>query len=471
MQLITWRDQNNRLLVASASILLKHLRLVVAEKPRCNSVERPEYGVSVISRMKVLDEGDAGLRVRFEQTRARSAAIAAAVSDADASAQSMPDASPTKWHLAHSTWFFETFVLRDHIDGYRPFDERFPFLFNSYYEVEGARLARESRGLLTRPSLEEILAYRAHVDAALAPRLADLAAGVQELVELGCHHEEQHQELMLTDLLHLLAQNPLLPCAWSPLEADPSGPASAMRWVEGAQGAVWIGHAGERFAFDCEGPRHTSWLTPHALADRLVTNGEWRDFVEAGGYQDPSHWLADGWAWVQREQIQAPLYWGRDLAGDWTQSFSLGGLLPLEPAAPVHHVSYYEADAYARWAGVRLPTEAEWENAASLYDPLPGGQLDKPGPVRPRPAGTAPGLRQLFGEVWQWTASAFLAHPGFKPAAGAVGEYNGKFMSGQFVLKGASCATPRGHSRASYRNFFYPHQRWQFTGVRLAKDL
>ena len=407
---------------------------------------------------------------RFDTTRRRSAQLAAALSDADASAQSMPDASPAKWHLAHTTWFFETFVLRDHVAGYRLFDERLPFLFNSYYESEGARLSRASRGLLTRPSLADILAYRAYVDAALAPLICDLEPAVRALVELGCHHEEQHQELLLTDLLHLFAQNPLLPAAWPPPPREADAAPTPMAWIEGGQGPVLLGHAGEAFAFDCEGPRHTAWLSPHALGDRLVTNGEWRDFIDEGGYRDPAYWLADGWAWVQREGIEAPLYWRRGDAGDWTQTFTLAGPASIAAAAPVHHVSYFEADAYARWAGARLPTEAEWESAASGHNAALGGFADA-GAVSPRPAGRGPGLRQLFGDVWQWTGSAYLPHPGFRPAAGAVGEYNGKFMSGQFVLKGASCATPRGHSRATYRNFFYPHQRWQFTGVRLAKDL
>lgn len=407
---------------------------------------------------------------RFDQTRRRSAQLAGALSDADASAQSMADASPAKWHLAHTTWFFETFVLRDHVAGYSLFDERLPFLFNSYYEAEGARLARASRGLLTRPSLAEILAYRAHVDAALMPLIGDLAPTVRDLVELGCHHEEQHQELLFTDLLHLFAQNPLLPAAWPapPCEADAAP--SPMTWIEGARGPTVLGHDGEGFAFDCEGPLHTAWLAPHAVGDRLVTNSEWRDFIADGGYRDPSHWLADGWAWVQREGVEAPLYWRRGETDDWSETFTLSGAASIAAAAPVHHVSYFEADAYARWAGARLPTEAEWESAARGHDPALGG-FSAAGAVRPWPAAPGPGLRQLFGDVWQWTGSAYLPHPGFKPAAGAVGEYNGKFMSGQFVLKGASCATPRGHSRATYRNFFYPHQRWQFTGVRLAKDL
>ena len=304
----------------------------------------------------------------------------------------------------------------------------------------------------------------------LGPLIDDLPPSARDLVELGCHHEEQHQELLLTDLLHLFAQNPLLPSAWPALPAEADAAPRPMEWIEGARGAVSLGHTGESFAFDCEGPRHTAWLSPHVLGDRLVTNGEWRDFIDDGGYRNPAFWLADGWTWIQREAIEAPLYWRRGDTGAWSDTFTLGGVAPLAAAAPVHHVSYYEADAYARWAGARLPTEAEWESAAANHDASLDG-LTMPRAVRPRSAAPGPGLRQLFGDVWQWTASAFLPHPGFRPAAGAVGEYNGKFMSGQFVLKGSSCATPRGHSRATYRNFFYPHQRWQFCGLRLAKDL
>ena len=399
----------------------------------------------------------------FGSVRALTLALTAPLSDADATVQSMDDASPAKWHLAHTTWFFETFVLRDHVPGNRLYDERWPFLYNSYYEAEGARHGRARRGMITRPSLDEVRAYRAHVDAALAEALPGLGADALALVELGCHHEQQHQELLLTDLLHLLSQNPLEPALYPPERKVPVGMPGPIAWVEGRCGAVETGHDGPGFSFDCEGPRHTVWLAPHALADRTVCNGEWAAFIADGGYATPRWWLSDGWAWAQREGVAAPLYWERD--GDaWTR-FGLDGRRPLDPAAPVTHVSFYEADAYASWAGRRLPIEAEWEAAASGLDPLSGHQLDAPGAVEPRPGGGP------FGDVWEWTGSAYRPYPGFRSAEGAVGEYNGKFMSGQFVLKGGSCATPRGHVRASYRNFFAPHQRWQFTGVRLARDL
>jgi ergothioneine biosynthesis protein EgtB len=408
---------------------------------------------------------------RFQSVRALSLALAADLSDADATAQSMPDASPAKWHLAHTTWFFETFVLRDHVPGYRLFDERWPFLFNSYYEAEGARMARPSRGLLTRPTLDEVRTYRAHVEQAIEAAWSDLPDAALALIELGCHHEEQHQELLVTDLLHLFAQNPLAPAVWAAEPRRPSVAPDPIRWIEGRQGRQEIGHEGEVFAFDNEGPRHPVWLAPHALADRLVTNGEWRAFVEDGGYRTASLWLSDGWAWVRENRIEAPAYWRRDADGRWNERFGLDGQGPMDLAAPVRHVSYYEADAYAQWAGARLPTEAEWESAAQGLDSAQGNFLDGPRAVRPLPVTPGEGLRQMFGDVWQWTRSAYLPYPGFRAAEGAVGEYNGKFMSGQFVLRGGSCATPRSHARASYRNFFYPHQRWQFTGVRLAKDV
>lgn len=410
------------------------------------------------------------LQERFDRVRTLSRALVDGLSDADASAQSMPDASPSKWHLAHATWFFEEFVLREFVRDYRPFDPRFGFLYNSYYESKGDRLARSSRGMLTRPSLDEILAYRGHVDSAMARAFGDLPVQAQELVLLGCNHEEQHQELFLTDLLHLFAQNPLLPSAYARSGRDVSSAINPPRWIDGRCGPAEIGHAGTEFAFDCEGPRHTVWLTPHALADRLVTNSEWREFIEDGGYRTASLWLSDGWGWVRENEIEAPLYWRRDESGDWSGHFGLDGLVSIDPAAPVQHVSYYEADAFARWAGARLPTEAEWESAAEGLDAGHGTFLDGAGAVRAAPAIAGDGVRQLFGDVWEWTASAFSPYPGFRPARGAVGEYNGKFMSGQFVLRGGSCATPRGHARASYRNFFHPHQRWQFAGLRLAKD-
>ncbi len=407
------------------------------------------------------------LGAKFLRTRALSEALVAPLSDADATIQSMDDASPAKWHLAHTTWFFETFVLRDHVPGYALHDDRWPFLFNSYYEAEGQRHARPRRGMLSRPSLDEVLAYRAHVDAALADALPGLPEAAQALVLLGCNHEEQHQELLLTDILHHFSVNPLEPAIWQGAPKVPVAMPGPIGWIEGQAGLVHVGVPSDStFSFDCEGPRHQALLTPHAIADRTITNGEWAAFIADGGYRDPRHWLSDGWAWVKAEGIEAPLYWRRD--GDvWTR-FGLDGRRPVDPAAPVTHVSFFEADAYASWAGARLPSEFEWEAAATAFDPASGNQLDAAGPVEPRPSTGGPAF---FGDVWEWTGSAFRPYPGFRPVEGAVGEYNGKFMSGQFVLRGSSCATPRGHSRASYRNFFYPHQRWQFTGVRLAKDL
>jgi ergothioneine biosynthesis protein EgtB len=406
------------------------------------------------------------LPARFAAVRALSLALVAPLSDADASVQSMPDASPAKWHLAHTSWFFETFVLRDHVPGYVLHDSRFPFLFNSYYEAEGRRHARDRRGMITRPSLDEVRAYRAHVDAAITAALPDLAADAAALVALGCHHEEQHQELLITDILHLLGENPLEPALWPAARKVPVAMPAPIEWLAHPGGIVEIGHDGDGFAFDCEGPRHQALLTAHAIADRTVTNDEWAGFIADGGYADPRHWLADGWAWVRAEDVEAPLYWER-VDGGWTR-FGLDGRRAIDPAAPVTHVSFYEADAYASWAGARLPSEFEWEAAAAAHDCAGGNQLDRAGAIEPRPASGAAGF---FGDVWEWTGSAYRPYPGFRAAAGAVGEYNGKFMSGQFVLRGGSCATPRGHARASYRNFFYPHQRWQFTGVRLAKDL
>ena len=412
------------------------------------------------------------LAARFARVRALSDALVARLTDADATLQSMDDASPAKWHLAHTTWFFETFVLRDHVPSYQLHDERFPFLFNSYYEAEGARHARARRGMLSRPSLDEVLGYRAAVTDAVLAALPGLPSEAEALVALGCHHEEQHQELLLTDILHHFSVNPIEPALWPAAPKVPVEMPGPVGWIEGVIGEVEIGvrtatfSTSRDFAFDCEGPRHRALLHPHALADRTVTNGEWAAFIADEGYRDPRHWLSDGWSWVQGEGIVAPLYWEqRD--GTWTR-FGLDGRRPIDPAAPVTHVSFFEADAYASWAGARLPTEFEWEAAAAAQDPSGGNQLDAAGAVEPRPSTGGPAF---FGDVWEWTGSAFRPYPGFRAPDGAVGEYNGKFMSGQFVLRGGSCATPRGHARASYRNFFYPHQRWQFTGVRLAKDL
>ena len=409
------------------------------------------------------------LAPRYRDVRALSEALAHRLSDADATVQSMPDASPVKWHLAHVSWFFESFVLRDHAPIYKPFDPRYAYLFNSYYEGEGDRLDRPGRGMLTRPSLDEVKAYRAHVDEALLAALPSLDASARAMAMLGLHHEQQHQELILTDIQHLLSLNPLEPALFDAPGFRPAALPEPLHWIEGRQGLVEMGDAGKGdFAFDCEGPRHKALLHPHALAHRPVTNGEWIAFIEDGGYRNPALWLSDGWCWAQREAIGAPLYWRKDDQG-WTR-FGLDGRKPVNPAAPVAHISLYEADAYARWAGARLPTEEEWESGALNIPPVGGNQLDGADCPQPQPSDGGSALTQMFGDVWEWTGSAYRPFPGFHPAEGAVGEYNGKFMSGQFVLKGGSCATPRGHVRASYRNFFYPHQRWQFTGLRLAKD-
>jgi ergothioneine biosynthesis protein EgtB len=409
------------------------------------------------------------LAERYRAVRSLSQAIAAPLSDADATLQPMPDASPAKWHLAHTSWFFETFVLRDHVPGHRLYEESWAYLFNSYYEGEGERHPRPKRGMLSRPALDEIRAWRAYVDAALTAALPALPPAALALVELGLNHEQQHQELMLMDIQAAFAENPLGPALWPAGPPAPAALAPGMAWVEGATGIVEIGHDGPGFSFDCEGPRHRALLHPHALADRLVTNAEWLGFIEEGGYARPELWMADGWAWVSENGIDAPLYWLRGEAG-WSR-FGLDGVRPVAPAEPVCHVSWYEADAYARWAGARLPREEEWESAAAGLDPAGGHQLDLAGPARPRPAPAGEGLRQMFGDLWEWSMSAFVPYPGFRPQQGTVGEYNGKFMVNQFVLRGGSCATPRGHVRASYRNFFYPHQRWMFAGLRLARDL
>ena len=397
------------------------------------------------------------LRSRLFATRQLTLDLAGPLSDGDATIQPFPDASPAKWHLAHTTWFFETFVLRDHVPGYKPFDERWAFLFNSYYETEGPRHARPRRGMLSRPSLDEVRAYRLHVDDVLDTAFAELSPAALELIELGINHEQQHQELFLTDILAALAANPLDP-AYGRLPPPACFAIEPLTFVRGREGIVDMGTSNEGFAFDSERPRHRVFLSAHQIANRRVTNSEWREFIADGGYRTPTLWLSEGWDWVVREQVQKPLYWR-----DGTE-LTLGGLREIDAAAPVAHVSYFEADAFSRWAGARLPTEAEWENFAVSAEPNIGNQLDEAGPVVPRPGGG------MFGDVWEWTQSAFASYPGFSPAGGAVGEYNGKFMCGQFVLKGASCATPRGHSRASYRNFFPPTARWQFTGVRLAKD-
>ena len=399
-----------------------------------------------------------GLASRLFATRKLTLDLAQPLSDADATLQAFTEASPAKWHVAHTTWFFETFVLRDHVPGYRPHDKRFHFLFNSYYEGEGERHDRSRRGMLSRPSLDEIRGYRIAVDEALDGAFPSLSADALTLIELGINHEQQHQELLLTDLLAAFAENPIEPAYW------PSPPAACfaaepLSFHSGREGVVEIGADGDAFAFDCERPGHRVFLEPHQLAARRITNAEWRAFMADGGYDTAALWLSEGWDWLRRTGVKAPLYWHDD-----GTEFTLAGRREIDGAAPVAHVSYYEADAFARWAGARLPTEAEWESFAASSDPHLGNQLDGPVAVLPRPGGG------MFGDVWEWTQSAFASYPGFAPAEGTVGEYNGKFMCGQFVLKGASCATPRGHSRASYRNFFPADARWQFTGLRLARS-
>ncbi|MDQ0590121.1 ergothioneine biosynthesis protein EgtB [Variovorax paradoxus] len=412
-----------------------------------------------------ITQAASALRGKFREVRAASLALAAPLSAEDQCIQSMPDASPTKWHLAHTTWFFETVLLQPHAAGYRPFDERFHYLFNSYYEALGPRHPRPQRGLLTRPSVDEVQAYRSHVDEAVLALLDNSAgeidwAAIEPIVTLGLHHEQQHQELLLTDILHAFSCNPLLP-AYKPAP----GPAlrlaavpPAMRWLAQPGGMVQVGHEGPQqgFAFDNETPRHAALLQPYAIADRLVSCGDYAQFIADGGYQRPELWLSDGWAAVQAQGWRHPAYWlaaddprleAQQPQGGW-QVFGLHGVRPMEADAPVSQLSFYEAAAYAEWAGARLPTEFEWEAA---FD--------------------APGISQMAGHVWQWTRSSYDPYPGFRPMPGIAAEYNGKFMVGQLVLRGGSVATPAGHTRPSYRNFFPPAARWQFSGLRLAKDI
>jgi ergothioneine biosynthesis protein EgtB len=406
------------------------------------------------------------------ETRRLSLELARPLSAEDMTVQPMDDASPTKWHLAHVTWFFETFVLSKHVANYEPFDEAFNFCFNSYYEAIGQRQPRGLRGVLTRPSAHDVMMYRAHVDEALASLLADPATpdGLAEVIEIGINHEQQHQELLLTDILSLFAANPLRPAYRAASVRTSRDAAEPMRWISYSGGIRKVGHAGAGFSWDNEQPRHDVLIPPFRLADRLVSNGEWLDFMADGGYRTPSLWLADGWTLINREQWRSPLYWEEHSSG-WHQ-MSLEGLAPVQRADPVCHVSYFEADAFARWAGKRLPTEFEWEIAAENL-PATGNTLATRS-LRPLPAPETADPsrpRQMFGDVWEWTQSAYLPYPNYRPPVGAIGEYNGKFMVSQQVLRGASCVTPEGHSRATYRNFFYPHQRWQFLGLRLAAEL
>lgn len=425
--------------------------------------------IEIGAQQEARDTSRSGARRKFETTRRESETLAERLTPEDQSIQSMPDVSPTKWHLAHTTWFFETFILARFEPDYRVFDPMFHYLFNSYYEAEGPRHPRPQRGLLSRPSCADVAAYREHVDGAMTELIdaasAELWPEIAPLIELGCHHEQQHQELILMDIKHVFSINPLLP-AYRPPGRRATGTETPLDWVKLSGGLAEIGHAGAGFAFDNEMPRHRVWLEPFRLATRLVTCGEFAEFVAAGGYGEPEFWLSEGWATVQQQGWEAPLYWRA--ADDGWRVFTLSGEKRLDPAEPVVHVSFYEADAYAKWAGKRLPTEAEWEVAATGA-PL-AGNLGDSRRYHPVADVGGPGLRQMIGDVWEWTQSPYTPYPRFRAVSGAIGEYNGKFMSNQMVLRGGAAVTPVNHIRATYRNFFPPSARWAFSGLRLAED-
>jgi ergothioneine biosynthesis protein EgtB len=389
----------------------------------------------------------------------------------DCQVQSMPDASPVKWHLAHTSWFFETFVLVPHSAGYEPFHPRFNYLFNSYYNAIGDRIARPDRGLMTRPTLDEVYAYRRAIDQAMEGYFSTFehasSAAIAGVIELGLNHEQQHQELILTDIKHALAQNPLRPAYRAGAASAGPGRTLSMEWRPFEGGLKWLGHdPSAGFAFDNEGPRHRVYLEPFLLGSRLVSSGEFATFIEDGGYRRTELWLSDGWNAVRSRQWESPLYWERIEDCWWI--YTLGGLRRIADAEPVCHVSYYEADAFARWAGARLPNEAEWETAAATARQV--GNFLESGEFHPRAPENGTGVAQCFGDTWEWTGSPYTPYPGLRPAAGALGEYNAKFMCNQLVLRGGSCASPADHVRATYRNFFPPESRWQFTGIRLAKN-
>jgi ergothioneine biosynthesis protein EgtB len=409
------------------------------------------------------------LPTAYTEVRATTERLAAPLSAEDQTVQSMADVSPTKWHRAHVTWFFETFVLGPHVPTYRPYDDAYAYIFNSYYEALGERHPRSERGLISRPGVAEVARYREFVDAAMEDLLTgELEPRVHELITLGLHHEQQHQELLLMDIKHVLSRNPIRPAYAPPVDGEkgdrPAPPKAS--WIEHDGGVVEIGHTGKGFGFDNEFPRHRVYLSPFGLADRPVTCGEWLSFMEDGGYERPEFWLSDGWGVVTTQGWQAPLYWFRDAENpDQWQQFTLSGVRPVDPDEPVCHVSYYEADAFAHWTGKRLPTEEEWEAIATLE--AEGSNFLGLEAPHPRPAVTT---NALMGDIWEWTSSSYTPYPGFRAAPGAVGEYNGKFMVSQYVLRGGCCATPPGHTRSTYRNFFPPGARWAFSGLRLAQD-
>ncbi len=415
----------------------------------------------------VPERDSAAAVVRFRAVRAATERLAAPLETEDYVVSSMSDVSPAKWHLAHTTWFFETFVLAPHLEGYTPRDPKYAFLFNSYYVQAGERHCRAQRGLVTRPTVREVFAYRAHVDEAMDTLFAQLAHDADHpawtVIDLGTHHEQQHQELFVTDIKHVFWTNPVHPAYYAVVPGRVN--AVPQSWLTVPEGLAEIGFAGSGFHFDNEAPRHRTWLSGARVAHRLVTNGEFAEFVSDGGYRKPALWLSAGFAAAQERAWHAPLYWQR-VEDAWVE-FTLAGDQPLDPDAPVTHVSFYEADAFARWAGARLPTEAEWEVAAR--DQPVTGRFADAGLLHPG-ANAAPGPQQFYGDAWQWTQSAYLPYPGFTAAEGALGEYNGKFMSDQWVLRGASCATPASHARHTYRNFFPSDARWQFSGIRLATD-
>jgi ergothioneine biosynthesis protein EgtB len=439
-----------------------------------------EVGMASQTAIDVSSRKVAPLAEQFAEVRRTTEHLVAHLSAEDCMVQSMPEASPAKWHLAHTTWFYETFILTTHSSGYKPLNPDFRYLFNSYYNAVGGRPLRQVRGAFSRPSLDEVRAYRRHVNEAMLELLANDRGGeVAELTTLGINHEQQHQELIVTDAKHALWTNPLQPALLGRSSPEKSvsntgRPAEyRMEWKHYEAGLRSIGHSGDGFAFDNESPRHEVYVQEFSLGSRLITNREYMQFMDNDGYSRPEFWLSDAWEVLRANNWQAPLYWERDKAASKWQYYTSAGILDVNPDQPVCHVSFYEADAYARWAGARLMTEAEWEVTASeiAAQGIQGNFLED-GRLHPQAhsAKNQNGLQQLFGDVWEWTQSPYVAYPGYRPAAGALGEYNAKFMCNQMVLRGGSCATPGSHIRASYRNFFPPHTRWQFSGIRLAKD-